>query len=265
MKLRVAIRVAAALALAAGLGGCATLGSMSDIEVWTLGDEALYRGEHKAAIAYYDELLRRNPENAAVLARRGLAHDRTGNEAQAREDYTAAIARAPQAPLPYLYRANLALRGGQAEAALADVAALDALPLDPHDRAAALVLGGAAWAQRGEFARAVAAYERAIELGRRDPSPLLRKHYQDALYNAAHAYYHLGAFDRAAAAYRELLRSKAQHRQPVTPQDHYALGVLLYLSGDFAGARQHLAQAPAERRAKAAEALGDPGFFAAAR
>jgi tetratricopeptide (TPR) repeat protein len=266
LKSAPALALLALLALlAAAASGCAGMGSMSDQEVRTYGDEAFHREDYRRAVTFYSELSKRGEADAAVYARRGVSFERLGEPGQARTDLGRAVDLDPASALPRLYRANLEVKQGDATAAEADVAALEAMPLRGHDRVAALVLRGTVLQARGDLPRAVVAYDQAAEEGRRGSGRLVRGHYQDALYNASGCYYRMGAFDRAATVYGELVATKAQARQAITADDHYAMGLLLYLSGDFQGAGQHFEHVPPERRARAAEVLNDQGFFASAR
>ncbi len=250
----------ALVAIAAITSGCAGMRAMSDREVYTYADEAYVRGDYKRAITFYSEMVRRRKAHAEVFARRGVAYDRIGQPYAALADLEQAIDRAPHSPaanLARLYHANIALRQGELDKAQADLAAIPIEQLDPHEQVAALTLKGTLLQKRGDLGNAIAVYKEAIEIGRKSHRRA-RKHYLDALYNAASCYYRLGAFDEAAALYGEFVARKPT----ITDEDHYTLGLLLYLNGDFENARAHFRHVDPERRAEAAKVLNDDAFFA---
>ncbi len=265
MKTTTAGAFAALLAAAAIGAGCSSLGSKSIEELRVHADEAFQREEYKRAIAFDTEILRRQPADYKATIQRGVAYDRIGAVSDAHQDFARAIELNPSAGLPRLYRANLALRTGQVEAAASEVDSLRTLELEPHERVAALVLEGTVAQARGDLARALGAYERAIELGRADPDPATAEHYRDALNNASECTYRMGMFDRSAELYQELLDAKARAGEPIVEDDHYTFGLLCYLRGDFARAREHFAQVSPARRKEAARLLNDESFFASAR
>jgi tetratricopeptide (TPR) repeat protein len=261
-----AVPLAAALAAASGLvSGCAGMGSKSTQELRAHADEAFVREEYKRAIAFDTEILRRSPDDYTATLQRGVCYERIGSVADAQQDYTRAVDLDQQAGLPRLYRANLALKTGQVEAASADVQALSGMDLPKHERLAALVTEGTYAQARGDYTGALRSYKTAVDMGRGDPDPAIAQHYRDALNNAAECYYRLGIFDRAADLYAELIQAKDRASEPVTEDDHYTFGVLSYLRGDFARARAQFANVSPERRKKAAEVLNDEGFFASTR
>lgn len=265
MKATTARVLAALMAAGALSAGCSGWGSKSIDELRVHADEAFQREEYKRAIAFDSEILRRNPGDYRATIQRGVAYDRLGAVSEAQQDFGKAIELAPNEGLPRLYRANLSLRAGQPEAAEADVAALQALELPRHETVAAIVLRGTLAEKKGDRAGALAAYRQAIELGRVDPDPATAEHYRDALNNASECYYRMGLFDRAAELYSELLDAKIRGGVEIGEDDHYTMGLLCYLRGDFAHARAEFAQVSPERRKKAAEALNDESFFASAK
>jgi tetratricopeptide (TPR) repeat protein len=257
--------LATILAATAMSAGCSGFGSKSTDELRIHADEAFQREEYKRAIAFDSEILRREPGDYRATLQRGVAYDRLGAVPDAAQDYGRAIELDPEAGAPRLYRANLALRTGQIQAAEEDVAALASLKLPRTQQVAALVIQGTLAQEKGDVATALGAYNRAIEIGRGDPDPATGDHYRDALNNASECYYRMGLFDRAASLYEELMDAKVRAGEPATEDDRYTMGVLCYLRGDFARARQEFAQVSPERRKKAAQLLNDESFFASAK
>ena len=91
--------------------------------------------------------------------------------------------------------------------------------------------------RRGDWHGALRSYRSAVDVGRQSPDAASQKHYRDALFNASEVQYRLGNFDQASALYGEHLQAKVRADEPITEEDHYAMGVLNYLKGDFAKAR----------------------------
>lgn len=265
MSFTTAARFAALIAASTALAGCSGFGKKSTEELRAHANEAFVREEYRRAIAFDTEILRREPDDYQATLQRGVAFDRLGSVADAQHDYTRAIELAPEAGLPRLYRANLALKTGQVEAAAGDVRTLEALDLPKHERVAAFVLQGTFSQRKGDYTSALRSYAQAIEAGRGDPDPATAQHFKDALHNGAECYYRLGAFDRAGELYAELIQAKTRDGESLGEDDCYTFGVLCYLRGDFAGAREMFAKVSPERRRKAAQLLNDEGFFAAAR
>ncbi|RME74798.1 MAG: hypothetical protein D6776_04485 [Planctomycetota bacterium] len=247
------------VALLSVLAGCTSMRAMSSREIRIYGDEAFHREAYQRAIAFYEELERRGKASAEVTARAAIAYDQLHKPELARAKFEAALERNPDLAIARLYLADIALREGQLEGAERQLEQLDESKLSQHDRVVANTIRGSILMHRDNPAQAVVAYGRAIDLGRRSPSAT--RHYLDALEGAAGAYYRLGMFDRAADLYTELVSAKQAAREPVTENDHYTLGVLHYLRGDFEAARAELGQVSAERRARAAEVLNDDTFF----
>jgi tetratricopeptide (TPR) repeat protein len=264
VNLSTAARLAALLAASTAIAGC-SFGRKSTEELRAHANEAFVREEYKRAVAFDTEILRREPNDYQATIQRGVAYDRLGSVSDAQQDSTTAIELAPEAGLPRLYRANLALKSGQVEAASGDVQALDSLDLPKHERVAAFVLQGTFMQRKGDHTSALRCYAQAIEAGRGDPDPATSQHFRDALHNSAECYYRMGAFDRAAELYAELIQTKTRDGDELTEDDCYTFVVLRYLRGDFGKAREMFGHVSPERRRKAAQLLNDEGFFAAAR
>jgi tetratricopeptide (TPR) repeat protein len=246
-------------------GGCSGLGSKSTEELRMHADEAFLREEYKRSIAFDTEILHREPNDYKATIQRGVAYERVGSISEAQTDYGRAIDLDGQAGIPRLYRANLALKSGQTEAAAGDCQALGGMDLPKHERVAALVVEGTFQQRKGDLTGALRAYSQAIGMGRQDPDPGVQQHYRDALNNAAECYYRLGIFDRAGELYAELIQAKGRANEPITEDDHYTFGLVSYLRGDFAQARAQFAGVSPDRRKKAAQVLNDEGFFASAK
>lgn len=256
----------ASLAFAAAaslIAGCATVTPVQELR--THANESFSREEYKRAVAFDTEILRRSPDDFAATVQRGVAYDRLGNVADAQADYTRAIEMKPDAGLPRLYRANLALKTGHMELASTDVSALKGVELEPHEQIATLCLEGTIAQRRADWKGALRPYQAAIETGRTNVDPASQKHYRDALNNASECYYRLGDFDRSAALYGEVVQAKVRSDEPVTEDDHYTMGVLSYLRGDFPRSKHHFAKVSPNRKKQAAKLLNDEGFFASAK
>ena len=65
----------------------------------------------------------------------------------------------------------------------------------------------------------------------------------------------------AEASLAELL-DQPRIGAPLTEEDHYMLGIVHYMSGDFDTARTHFANVSPAQRQRAAKLLNDEGFFA---
>lgn len=256
------VALAAALAAAALGSGCA--GSPVR-ELRTHANQSFDRGEYRRVVAFDTEILREQPDDVAATVQRGIAYDRLGNMADAEADFSRAIDLKPDASLPRLYRANIALKTSRADVAQSDLEALRALSLDTHERVAAAVLEGTVAQTRRDWIGALKSYKAAIDMGRQDPDPTTQKHTRDALANAAECQYRLGNFDQAAGLYQEYVHAKALVEEPVTEDDQYTLGILSYLRGDFVRAKHAFAQVSPARKKQAAKVLDDEGFFASTK
>lgn len=250
----------AALVLTAGLvSGCHSAQPIGELR--THADESFSRQEYKRTIAFDTEILRHEPNDFPATVQRGVAYDRLGSYGDAQADYTRAVELQPEASIPRLYRANLALKSNQPEMATQDVQALQAMELPKHEQVAMLCLAGTVAQKKGDWGGALRMYRQAIDAGRHDPEPVTQKHYRDALNNAAECCYRQGNFGQAFSLYSESVQAKSRVEEPVTEDDHYTMGVLAYLSGDFANARKCFTHVSPARQKQAAKLLNDEGFF----
>jgi tetratricopeptide (TPR) repeat protein len=246
--------------LAAGLfSGCSSAPPVEELR--SHANESFAREEYKRTVAFDNEILRLNPEDYNATVQRGVAYDRIGSVADAQADFSRAIELQPEAPLPRLYRANLALKLNRADMATSDIQALQGLELENHEQVATLCLAGTAAQKRGDWAGALKNYQTAIDAGKNDPDPTTQKHVRDALNNASECQYRLGRFDHAEKLYGDVVKAKYQAEEPITEGDHYTLGVLNYLKGDFSKAKQHFAKVSPAKKKQAAKLLNDEGFF----
>lgn len=112
------------------------------------GDAWRALDEFRAALAEYDAALRLAPQDAALLAERGLTLHRLGEVTEARAAITAAVAAAgPTEGSAHAARAGLALLARDEAAARADLAeALRRAPQNPRAQSLAALLA----ARRGE-------------------------------------------------------------------------------------------------------------------
>ncbi len=258
--------LAGMLFVAAAGAGCGGIGSLSTEELRVHADEAFAREEYKRAIAFDDEILRRDPTDFEATLQRGVSYDRIGSQAEASADFGRAVEIDPASPLPRLYRANLALRGNTPAGAQEDVRTLLTMELTGHERIAALVLAGTMAQKKGDLRGALARYIEAVQLGRGvENDAFTAKHYRDACYNGSEVCYRLGMFARASELYVEYAVAKQKSDEPLVEEDHYTLGVLFYLTGDFGKSKWHFGKVSAGAREKAAKVLNDEAFFAAAR
>jgi Flp pilus assembly protein TadD len=254
---------AALLITAAGLAaGCSSAQPIGELR--THADESFQREEYKRTVAFDTEILRRDPNDFGATVQRGVAYDRLGDSSDAQADFTRAVELQPDASLPRLYRANLALKVKQPDMAIQDIQALQGMELEKHEQIAMLCLAGTTAQEKGDWSTAVRPYRQAIEIARSDPDPATQKHYRDALNNASECYYRLGNFDQASALYGEVIQSKQRQEQPVGEDDWYTMGILNYLRGDFPSARANFAHVSPARQKQAAKVLNDDGFFVAA-
>src|SRR5262245_13362570 len=116
--------------------GCSSLRYKKSEYLWAESDQRFRNGAYSDAIPYYDELLRRDDQDARARRLRAITRDRTGETQGALEDYEKAASRGDASSL--LFRANLNIKSGYYEAAERDLAALRDAPLDSHEKVAQL-------------------------------------------------------------------------------------------------------------------------------
>ena len=186
---------------------------------------------------------------------RGVSYERTGETSGALADYAKVGHQGDVRGL--LYSANLHIERGQFGAAEADLGRLKSMGLSGRDRVIQLTLIGTLRLEQRQYMMAAQNLERAIDEGSAFGDPTVRGRVRDAQMNAAQCYFHLGDFGRAydhAVAYAQ--------GGSMSGRDHYTVGLIAYLAGDFTTADAHLAQADANLVARAAEILDDPSFGA---
>ncbi len=262
---RTFLTLAAVVSLGA-LTGCSSPGGIADMETHQLWDHAETNsrdGRYEEALPYFDELLKRDDDDYQARLHRGVAYERLGAADSANEDLDHAVEVAPGLPPARLFRANLAIKQGRLDAAERDLRQLvqEGGGLEDEDLMAVHVLVGTIRQQQNKPDEALLQYQHAISIGQR-PGKWSVKHYRDALYNATQiAFEGRNDFDMAWDYYSEYASVKRRVREPITPDDHYTLGMLAYLRGDFAGAREHLSQAPQDATSQLLEEFNDPNFF----
>lgn len=248
-----------AVAVLAASAGCSSLRYKKTEDLWVESDQRFRSGQFSDAIPYYDELLRRDDGDQKARLFRGISRDRTGETTGALDDYGRASASGDARAL--LFRANLSIKSGFYDAAERDLGSLRDASLEPHEKVAQLTLVGTLRLRQGKARLATQSLERACDLARGAADPYTMGHARDAHANASEAYYQLGEFDKASEHYDQYARLTEATGGALDGEDYYQLGVLHYLSGDFEGAKAHLAKADPDKRARAAEILNDPTFF----
>lgn len=243
-----------ALGLAATLVcGCSSLRYKETAELWSESDEHFDSGRYDEAEPYYDELLRRNDADTRARLMRGVAHERSGDEADALDDYATAGSQGEARAL--LYRADLNIRRGDYGSAEGDLGQLKGAGLGPRDVVIQLTLLGSLRLRQQQWLMAAQNLERACEAGADFADASMVRHVKDAHYNAGQAYYRLGDFSRAydhMIAYAD--------GKTLDGRDAYVVGLLAYLAGDFAASQQYLASADPDLVTRAADILDDPTF-----
>jgi tetratricopeptide (TPR) repeat protein len=266
-RARTSLVLAGFAALLLGASGCSSLRYADEDELWTEGDGHFDAGRHDDAIPYYDELVRRDENEAKALLRRAISAEREGNYQGALRDYAKAGSLGDTRA--WLYRANLNISTGALGEAEADLTRLANASLQGRDQVIQLTLVGTLRLAQGQHQMAAQSLQRAVEMGGSYSDPDTRRHVANAHYNAAEAYYHMGDFSRAYdhmigyasksgngnATEQSLLDQPATH---LSGQDNYMLGLLAYLNHDFDAANTHFSRADAELVAQAREEFGDP-------
>jgi len=133
------------------------------------------KGDNQAAIADYDQAIRRNPDYAAAYSNRGNARSDLGDNKGAIADYDQAIKLKPDYANAYNYRGNARTALGDKPGAIADYD--QAIKLNP-DYAAAYYNRGIARKSLGNKSEAIADFQKAADLYQKQGKP---DDYQDAL------------------------------------------------------------------------------------
>jgi tetratricopeptide (TPR) repeat protein len=175
------------------------------------------------ALADYAEAVKLAPRDAGLLLERANFFARGGDHRRMMADCTAALAADPALAEAYRLRGRAHERLKEAEAALADYAAL--LKLRPGDAAAHAARAGVFLYARNDPAAAIAEYGQAIRL---DPS---RADYRGG---RAHAHYERREYERALADYDEAVRlnpGRAPGTMPLFVVEESDLGAALAYFG----------------------------------
>lgn len=214
------------------------------------GNYQLDQGDHNAAIADYDEAIRRDPTNARAFNNRGLARAAAGQADQALADYAEAIRLDPGYTRAYKNRLVLLEARGDLRAIAADYDRLAAL--DPPGAAEYRYRQGSALAGVRDAAGARRAFDAALQA---DPQQV------DALYERALLSFAAGRPRNAISDLDAALRLS-----PRAANAYYARGLAHSAAGDHQQAAADFDQALRLRpddpaallgRAAAALALGD--------
>ncbi len=173
------------------------------------------QGRPEAAIALFDILIQRQPNNASHYNNRGLLHFQTGEYLDALDDYDRAIALNPILSQVYNNRANCHAALGSLDEAVADYdTALDLNPTDIN-----------AWINQGVTFRDLDLYSRAVEsfdialqltdLTRQEHPTDENKFLIGHIYTQRGRTHHVaGYWNWAIADYRRALRRLPQQNSP---------------------------------------------------
>jgi tetratricopeptide (TPR) repeat protein len=238
--------------------GCSGLEYMETNELWAKGDEAFDEGRYDDAIPYYDELIDRNESESRAILFRGVSRERDGNPDGAARDYSRAADLGEVRAL--LYSANMNIAVGDTTGAEGDLAALRDAGLTGRDRVVQLTLLGTLRLRQGRHRMAIQSLERAVSEGGSYNDYVTRVHVGNAHHNAAEAYYAMGDFERAYGHFLSYMRGGDGGEASGSSQDHYTLGLLAYLAGDYDASETHLAKADPALVAEGQQILDDPGF-----
>jgi Putative Zn-dependent protease, contains TPR repeats len=122
-------------------------------------------GDYQASLRVLNELALRDPKNARVIAARAYDLYKLDKPKEALEAYRAALELDPYAPDAVYNASLLELAAGDAQSAASDLDRLTSAK--PEDGQAFLLLGRAR-DKTGDAKAALAAYEKAVELGKAD-------------------------------------------------------------------------------------------------
>ena len=175
-------------------------------ELWGVLRHAM--GDHEGAIIYFDDAIKRSPDDVSIYSYRGNAKANLGRYFAAITDYDAAIRLNPDDASIYYYRGNAKAELGQHSAAIADYDIT--IRLNP-DYAIVYHYRGLAKAELGEYFAAIIDYNTAIRL---------RSDVADTHINRGLARTGLGQYIAAIIDY-----NKAIHSDPDDATAYYYRGV----------------------------------------
>ena len=158
------------------------------------GNAYLRKGNFDRAIEDYNQGIRLDPNYATAYDHRADAYYRKGNFDRAIEDYNREIQLTPFCALAYDHRGNAYYRKGNYDRAIEDYN--QAIQLNPNDAFAYNDLGNAYFGKL-DNKRAAEEYSKAIQL-----KPNIAVFHK----NRAHAYFRIGNFDRAIEDYTQAIQ-----------------------------------------------------------
>ncbi len=150
-------------------------------------------GQLQPAIAYYNEVIALNPENATAFYNRGLAHADLGNFEQVITEFDRAITLNPENAFAFTNRGLAHYYLGNYEEAIRDFD--QAIALNPEEFRA-FNNRGLVYAGLDDYEQAIVDYNQAISF---NPKELA------AFYNKGNAYYSLGNYEQAIANYNQAI------------------------------------------------------------
>ncbi|MEO1761969.1 MAG: tetratricopeptide repeat protein [Cyanobacteria bacterium J06629_18] len=175
----------------------------SNCQLYAFGDKDLRSsalksaktGDYPTAIAAFDWLIERHPNNAIDYNNRGLVYFQSGEERKAIRDFNKAIQLNPELASAYNNRANYYAGIGDLEAALADYE--KALDLNPT-YVRAWINRGITLRELGEYNEAIENFETALFFGELENNILAEK---------GRTYHAWGEWNCAIADYNRVLRN----------------------------------------------------------
>lgn len=175
----------------------------SNCQLYAYGDKDLRSsalksaktGDYEFAIAAFNQLIERNPDNAIDYNNRGLVYFQSGEEQRAVCDFNKAIQINPELPSAYNNRANYYAGIGDLEAALIDYE--KALDFNPG-YVRAWVNRGITLRELGEYNEAIENFETALFFGKLEYHILAEK---------GRTYHLWGEWNAAIANYNYVLKN----------------------------------------------------------
>ena len=175
----------------------------SNCQLYAYGDkdlrstalESAKTGDFDFAIAAFNQLIERHPDNAIDYNNRGLVYFQSGEEQRAVRDFNKAIQINPELPSAYNNRANYYAGVGDLETALMDYE--KALDFNPgHVRA--WINKGITLRELGEYNEAIETFETALFFGKLENNILAEK---------GRTYHLWGEWNAAIANYNRALKN----------------------------------------------------------